>query len=195
MSTSQALIFTLILITSFTSCNLYDGPVRDSGYTSRKPLPPPPEKVFAEPLTKSEYMFKTYSEMKEKLPEAEVGLIEDSIKLLFPDNITYIKGELYPSAFFQEPLERFSTLLKKYKKTNILVTGHTDNRGKESKNVTISTQRAKIIRENILSNGVNPARLEYWGLGSTSPIADNATEEGRKRNRRVEFVVLYDDKQ
>jgi outer membrane protein OmpA-like peptidoglycan-associated protein len=84
--------------------------------------------------------------------------------------------------------------LKKYKKTNILITGHTDTKGVESKNKEISGQRANNIKKIISDNGISELRLKSWGLGSVSPIAENDTELGREKNRRVEFVVLYDEK-
>ena len=45
----------------------------------------------------------------------------------------------------------------------------------------------------VVENGIADTRLKAWGLGSVSPIADNETPEGREKNRRVEFVVLYDE--
>jgi outer membrane protein OmpA-like peptidoglycan-associated protein len=84
--------------------------------------------------------------------------------------------------------------LKKYKKTNILITGHTDSKGVESKNKEISSQRALNIKKVIIENGINELRLKSWGLGSVSPIAENELETDREKNRRVEFVVLYDEK-
>jgi OOP family OmpA-OmpF porin len=58
----------------------------------------------------------------------------------------------------------------------------------------LSRQRALQIKEVLITASISASRLEAWGLGSKSPIASNDTEEGRKLNRRVEFVILYDDK-
>ncbi len=182
-------ILTLLL----HSCYSY-GPSHEPYNPERKELGPPPEKIVAKPDSKSEYMSKTFQEMKESLPEAEVSIINDSIKVLFPDNIIYKASDIYPSSDYKEPLETFALLLKKYKKTNILITGHTDNKGVEIKNKKISQERADIIRGQLISNGIRKDRLESWGIGSASPIAENKTETGRRKNRRVEFTVLYDEK-
>ncbi|HPI55131.1 MAG TPA: OmpA family protein [Chitinophagaceae bacterium] len=181
------------LLLQMSACYYYDGPTHSPVHTTRRELPPPPEKIVGKPVSKREYMEKTYQELKTTMPEADVVLIEDSIKVLFPQNIVYKKKDVFPDAGYQEPLARFSDLLLKYKKTNILISGHSDNRGNETANRQLSKERAQFVKQQILQHGVADYRLETWGLGSKSPIADNETEEGRLRNRRVEFVVLYQD--
>ena len=181
------------LTLGMSSCYMYDGPTRINHRVDRI-VPPPVEKLVAPKQSKAEYLDKAYKEIQGTLPDADVTMIEDSIKILFPNNIIYKKGELYPSSGYETPLQSFSQLLKKYKKTNILITGHTDNKGVESKNKEISAQRALNIKKVIIENGINELRLKSWGLGSVSPIAENETEAGREKNRRVEFVVLYDEK-
>ncbi len=181
------------LTLGMSSCYMYDGPTRINHRVDRI-VPPPVEKLVAPKQSKAEYLDKAYKEIQGTLPDADVTMIEDSIKILFPNNIIYKKGELYPSSGYETPLQSFSQLLKKYKKTNILITGHTDSKGVESKNKEISAQRALNIKKVIIENGINELRLKSWGLGSVSPIAENETEAGREKNRRVEFVVLYDEK-
>lgn len=181
------------LTLGMSSCYMYDGPTRINHRVDRI-VPPPVEKLVAPKQSKAEYLDKAYKEIQGTLPDADVTMIEDSIKILFPNNIIYKKGELYPSSGYETPLQSFSQLLKKYKKTNILITGHTDSKGVESKNKEISAQRALNIKKVIIGNGINELRLKSWGLGSVSPIAENETEAGREKNRRVEFVVLYDEK-
>ena len=54
----------------------------------------------------------------------------------------------------------------------------------------MSLQRAEAVKQYLVAKGIAPTRLTAEGLGSTKPVADNATEEGRKKNRRIEFDVL-----
>jgi outer membrane protein OmpA-like peptidoglycan-associated protein len=179
-----------------SSCYNYGPTHIPYGNGSRPPLPPPPPPVKQAPpreLSKKEYMYKTYSDIKESLSEADVDLINDSIKVLFPDNIVYKTGDLLPSSDYMPSLDKFSLLLKKYMKTNILIAGHTDNKGKEAKNKALSQLRADNIKTILISKDIAESRLESWGIGSLSPLYDNNTEEGRTKNRRVEFVVLYDE--
>ena len=68
------------------------------------------------------------------------------------------------------------------------VQGHTDNTGNAASNQTLSEARAKAIVDKLVEMGISADRLTSVGKGQTSPIADNSTEEGKAKNRRVEFV-------
>lgn len=183
----------VILCGTLASCYYY-GPIHSPyGQTTKRTLPPPPPKVVAPPLSRSEYLEKTFQELKQNLPEADVQLVADSIKVIFPNHITYQNRSVYPDGAYEEPLKRFVVILKRYRQTNIMISGHTDSRGKDEQNRKISKERASIVKQLLIQQGISPARLETWGLGSISPIADNTSEEGRLKNRRVEFVVLYDE--
>lgn len=72
----------------------------------------------------------------------------------------------------------------------IKIIGHTDNVGSESSNQKLSEGRAKSVRNNIISRGIDPSRIEFEGRGESEPIDTNDTEEGRSKNRRVEFEIL-----
>lgn len=85
-------------------------------------------------------------------------------------------------------IDELVTLLGQSPKLAISVEGHTDSTGSEAHNLALSTQRAEAVRAAILAAGVDPARVDARGLGQGSPIADNATEDGRAKNRRVELV-------
>ncbi len=70
------------------------------------------------------------------------------------------------------------------------IQGHTDNIGTQEYNLQLSELRAKAVYDAIVSRGIDPARLRYRGFGFAKPVASNATEEGRAKNRRTQFVVL-----
>ena len=70
------------------------------------------------------------------------------------------------------------------------VGGHTDNIGKPIDNLKVSVKRATIVRDHLVKLGILAERIIVQGYGSTKPIADNKTEEGRAQNRRVEIIVL-----
>lgn len=74
--------------------------------------------------------------------------------------------------------------------TVIEIGGHTDNTGNAAANVTLSQQRADAVRNALISHGVSPAMLQARGYGGASPIASNNTEDGRFRNRRIEYRVV-----
>lgn len=70
----------------------------------------------------------------------------------------------------------------------MLVTGHTDSEGPEEYNLNLSTARAQSVVDYFVAGGIDPARLVATGAGESQPVGDNATEEGRAQNRRVEFA-------
>lgn len=70
------------------------------------------------------------------------------------------------------------------------IEGHTDNVGSDAHNETLSAMRADSVKAALVANKIEPSRLEAKGFGATKPIADNANELGRLKNRRVELVKL-----
>jgi len=77
--------------------------------------------------------------------------------------------------------------------TKVEVQGHTDNRGSAALNKTLSQARADAVRKALILRGVSAERLVTKGYGPDKPIDENSTDEGRQKNRRVQFVIL--DKQ
>ena len=78
-------------------------------------------------------------------------------------------------------------LLRRYPEFRIRVIGHTDNTGRPQVNLRLSRERAAAVVDWLVARGVAPERLIALGYGATQPIADNATEAGRARNRRIEI--------
>ncbi len=98
------------------------------------------------------------------------------------------KFDLLPES--DEQLAQLVTLLNNYPSLKIAVHGHTDSRGSEVYNETLSHQRSKAVHDFLLNNNIDYSRLEFRGFGEMQPVDTNDTEEGRQYNRRVEFVVL-----
>jgi len=89
-----------------------------------------------------------------------------------------------------EILNLVSEIFTDYPKMQIEVGGHTDNIGNENSNVELSQKRAKAVADYLISKGVTANQLTNKGFGSSKPIGDNTTNEGRLQNRRVEFTVI-----
>ena len=140
---------------------------------------------------KQKYIVGFYHELKDSFINSELTLIEDSIKMVFPDDIIFDLGSAQIKESFIEKLSKLSKLVNKYEKTNILVTGHTDNTGEGEVNDRLSKFRAESVRHRMVEYAVRMKRIFVWGQGSRVPRSPNDTEEGKARNRRGEFVLLY----
>lgn len=73
--------------------------------------------------------------------------------------------------------------------SSIDIAGHTDSRGRPEKNLVLSLERAQSVAQWLINSGVNEQRIKTIGYGSERPLADNSTESGRAKNRRIEFIV------
>ena len=87
-------------------------------------------------------------------------------------------------------LDKVVSFLNSSPNTKIEISGHTDNKGSETHNQSLSQNRAKSVVEYLISKGVNKSRLSYKGYGSSNPIDSNDTKEGRSNNRRTEMRIL-----
>lgn len=97
------------------------------------------------------------------------------------------KSTLLPSA--QVKLNQVAKALMSVRERNIIVEGHTDSQGSESYNQGLSQRRADSVRDYLVQQGYPGDRIQSHGMGKGSPIANNASPEGRANNRRVEIVI------
>ena len=86
-------------------------------------------------------------------------------------------------------LDQFAEYLLEHPGMEVEISGHTDNVGNEKINLALSKERAFEVLNYLSSKGVEGRLLTYQGYGSSRPVADNGTEEGRGKNRRTEFVI------
>jgi outer membrane protein OmpA-like peptidoglycan-associated protein len=88
-------------------------------------------------------------------------------------------------------LDEVITVMQQSPGMKLKIEAHADNKGSFSRNIYWSEQRAKAVADYMISKGIAAERILYKGYGDSQPIADNATEEGRAKNRRVELKVYY----
>ena len=124
-----------------------------------------------------------------------VAFIEDVSKA--PDEKTWFtfdglefetgKSTLKPSS--QERLKHVAAVMKAYPAVNIKIGGYTDNVGDPQLNLKISGERARATLQELVNMGIAANRMDAEGYGEQHPVADNATEQGRQKNRRVDIRV------
>jgi len=98
------------------------------------------------------------------------------------------KSNLRDESFVE--LDRVVTLLKDNPAIEIEMSAHTDSKGSDEYNLKLSDNRARSVREYIVSKGIAPERIVSQGYGESKPVASNDTDDGRQINRRVEFKIL-----
>lgn len=86
-------------------------------------------------------------------------------------------------------LDRAAKIMTEVPDLNLMIIGHTDKQASNDYNMQLSRERAESVKEYLVSQGIDANKLSTKGMGETDPIADNSTEQGRFRNRRIEFAV------
>ncbi|MBX3653271.1 MAG: OmpA family protein [Ramlibacter sp.] len=114
---------------------------------------------------------------------------DNQLKLNIPSDISFDTGRADIKPSLRPVLDQFANGLGAQPNTEIRIIGHTDSTGPDSVNDPLSLQRAASARDYLAAHGVDPQRVMINGRGEHEPIADNSTEAGRARNRRVEIYL------
>lgn len=127
---------------------------------------------------------------KEKIEDAVVEKDEKGVKIQL-ENLHFIadSSELLPEE--KSRLDKVAKVLKKYIDKGVMIIGHTTDKGTEKGRLKLSIERAKVIADYLIDkDAINLLKSSFGGKGGTQPIADNSTEEGMKKNRRVEIYIM-----
>lgn len=143
------------------------------------------------PKHKHAYMRRTFKQIKRKVKKAQVSSINDSVKVIFPENLTFLFNSSSLDSNSMPSFKRFSKILNRFDRTAVMISGYTDSIGSDDYNNELSAKRADTTKSVLIKYDVASDRINTWGMGKRHPIAPNSTEEGRSRNRRVEFIILY----
>lgn len=114
---------------------------------------------------------------------------DNQLKLEVPSDISFDVGRADIKPNFAPVLDRFAQTLNQNTATTVRIVGYTDATGSDAINNPLSVNRAASTRNYLTTRGVAAQRVAIDGRGSQQPVADNATEAGRARNRRVEIFV------
>jgi outer membrane protein OmpA-like peptidoglycan-associated protein/outer membrane protein assembly factor BamB len=134
-------------------------------------------------MPKKEIVNNSDKEKRITLDKIEKGRSYTVNNILFEFDKSYLKKESI------DILDKLIKIMKENSDLRIEVSGHTDSVGDKVYNQKLSERRADAVIEYMIKNGISPERLNSIGFGETKPVASNATEEGRSKNRRTEFFI------
>jgi putative exosortase-associated protein (TIGR04073 family) len=123
------------------------------------------------------------------IPGAQVERSGGALVVRFPGDLLFSTGSATLTRDAQERLTRVADALQRNPGTAVQVQGFTDATGSDSRNLTLSAERADAVTRHLIRQGVDPARLDAAGFGASRAIASNDSAEGRARNRRVELQI------
>ena len=122
--------------------------------------------------------------------ELEVERVrEDLLKMTLASEASFDFNKSHIKPAFQPSLDKLATVMNKYNRSEITIIGHTDSIGSNAYNQRLSEERARSVKDYLLSRGVAASRITIVGRGESEPRDTNSTEAGRQLNRRVEILV------
>ncbi len=129
-------------------------------------------------------------ELEQSLRDAEIQRIGEGIAITFDSGLLFgfDSSVIQPDA--RANLTQLAASLKEYPDSDIVIVGHTDSRGSEEYNLSLSNRRSEAAKTYLVSRGIPSSRIQAQGRGELEPIADNNLEEGRDQNRRVEVAII-----
>ena len=138
-------------------------------------------------------MDKQAQKIEEEIPGAVVERVDDGIVITFDENsgVYFDTGKYNINSASQANLDKLSGILREYVDTNVLVVGHTDSVGADESNMLLSQRRANAVTTYLTATkGLSQGRFTTNWFGEQTPVADNATAEGRAKNRRVNIAIV-----
>jgi outer membrane protein OmpA-like peptidoglycan-associated protein len=138
------------------------------------------------------YMDKQEKALKE-VKGAQVERQGDTLVVKFNSAILFDTNKAVLKPASQTDLTEFAKVLAKYKETDLVIEGHTDNKGKKAVNQKLSQARAESVIAFLAKHGVGSGRMVGHGYADTRPAADNGSEQGRAQNRRVQIQIAANE--
>lgn len=142
-------------------------------------------------------MDKQAQKIETEIPGAQVERVEDGIVVTFDENsgVYFDTNKYNINSASQVTLDKLAAVLQEYPDTDVLVIGHTDSTGAAEYNMTLSKNRAYAVTNYFTQNkGLGNSRFTTNWFGEQSPVGDNNTVDGRQQNRRVNVVIVPNEK-
>jgi outer membrane protein OmpA-like peptidoglycan-associated protein len=139
-------------------------------------------------------MDKQAAEIEKEVPGADVKRVGEGIVIEFKNDVLFAFDASSLRSDAKDNLDKLDVILTKYPDTNIEIHGHTDSKGTEKYNQSLSERRTSSVSRYLLDKGIVSQRVTTIGYGETEPKYSNETEDGRSKNRRVEFAITANEK-
>ena len=140
-------------------------------------------------------MDKQARQIETALPGAEVVRVGEGIKLVLGENsVNFDFNKASLTSLAKQNLDKLVPVFQEYPDTNITIFGYSDSKGADDYNLSLSQQRASSVKTYLAQKGLSNSRFEIKGMGEAEPVADNETDAGRSKNRRVEFAIVANEK-
>ena len=128
--------------------------------------------------------------VENSLGDLEAVQSGNTITFTLPSSILFHSGQFEINPYAADFLKNIKTLLHAYQDSKLTIEGHTDKMGSTSFNQQLSEDRANAVKQWLTDiEGIEANRLTTVGYGDSQPVADNDTESGRAKNRRVDFIL------
>jgi flagellar motor protein MotB len=133
----------------------------------------------------------TLGQMRDFLgPQVSLNYVDPGLVIRIVEGLLFSSGQWKIQQQSEPVLDKIAIFLNAHPGNKLIIQGYSDSQGSTEMNGLISRNRALAVYEHLLARRIDPARITYAGRGALDPIADNATPEGRAKNRRVEILVL-----
>ena len=146
--------------------------------------------LIDQPLTNLTKTIKLVEQKKSEI--TKTNKIEFNVKYEF-QNINFNFNSIKLSQAAETEINILYKYLNSKKNTKIIILGHTDHYGSSHYNKVLSEKRAKSVVDYLIKTGLNKTRIQSLGYGNSQPLSTSRTQEGRKKNRRVEFKITRDN--
>ena len=132
-------------------------------------------------------------EIQQNIPGAIVERVGEGLQVTFESGLLFDFDSDVLRAQAKQNLATFAQSLDKYPGTDVLIVGHTDDKGADSYNAALSARRAAAAENYLATQRVARTRLRSTGRGEAEPVASNDTDAGRQQNRRVEIAIYANE--
>lgn len=134
-------------------------------------------------------MDKKAKELEEEVDGVNVQRVEEGIAVSFDSGILFDFDSANLRKEGYDNLRKLADIINRDEDTTLMIVGHTDSRGDEDYNVSLSERRAQSASRFMISEGLASSRIQITGRGEYEPLSENETDAGRQKNRRIEVAI------